>query len=166
MSKTLFKGTPCSTIGDLPEIGDKAVEFSLVGKGLGEVKLSEFLGKKVVLNIFPSVDTGTCAASVRYFNQEAAAFRNTVVICISKDLPFAQGRFCGAEGIENVIMASEYKGSSFASDYGVELEDSPLQGLFARAVIVLDEEGYVVYTELVPEITQEPDYNSAKNALV
>ena len=128
--------------------------------------LSGLKGKHVVLNIFPSIDTGVCAASVRRFNKEASALNNTTVLCISADLPFAAGRFCGAEGLENVITLSTFRDSSFADQYGVLMTDGPLRGLLARAVAVVNPEGKVVYTELVPEIAQEPDYNSAINSIV
>jgi len=165
MSQVTLKGSPVNTIGSLPEVGTKAPDFSLVGSNLGDVKNTDFTGKRLVLNIFPSLDTATCAASVRRFNVEAAKLTDTAVVCISKDLPFAHGRFCAAEGIENVVSASEFRGNAFAKAYGVMITDSPLQGLLARAVVVLDKDGTVLHTQLVPEITEEPDYQSALDAL-
>ena len=156
-----FKGNSVTTNGVLPEIGAKAPDFKAVGGDLSQVSLNDFKGKKLVLNIFPSLDTGVCATSVRRFNKEAAALQNTVVLAISKDLPFAQGRFCTAEGIENVKPVSLFRNNEFVDNYGLLMVDGPLAGLTARAVIVIDEEGTIVYCELVPEITQEPDYESA-----
>ncbi len=165
MSKVNLKGTPVNTIGELPAVGSKAPEFLLVGTNLGDVKSSDFAGKRVVLNIFPSLDTATCAASVRRFNVEAAKLDNAVVVCISKDLPFAHNRFCTAEGINNVVSASEFRGNAFGKSYGVMLTDGPLQGLLARAVVVLDKDGTVLHSQFAPEITQEPDYQSALDSL-
>jgi len=165
MALTNFKGNPVNTFGELPVVGSIAPEFSLVGKNLGDILLSDFKGKKVVLNIFPSLDTAVCAASVRRFNVEASKLQNTVVICISKDLPFAHNRFCTTEGLENVTPASEFRGNSFGKDYGVMMVDGVLKGLLARSVVLVDEEGKVIYTELVPEITQEPDYDAAIGVL-
>lgn len=161
-----FKGNPVNTFGELPMVGSKAPEFSLVGKTLGDIDLSAFTGKKVVLNIFPSLDTAVCAASVRRFNVEASKLPNTVVICISKDLPFAHNRFCTTEGLDNVITASEFRSNSFGKDYGVMMVDGVLKGLLARSVVVVDEEGKVIYKELVSEITQEPDYDAAIASIV
>ena len=158
MATVQFKGNDVQTNGQLPAVGSVAPDFVLVGSGLQDVKLSDYKGKKVVLNIFPSIDTGTCAASVRKFNQVAASKPNTVVICISKDLPFAQSRFCGAEGIENVITVSDFRAGSFDNDYGVLLTDGPLMGLLSRSVVVVDENGNVSYNELVSEIVNEPNY--------
>ncbi|MDO5665883.1 MAG: thiol peroxidase [Bacteroidia bacterium] len=166
MAKVTFKGNPVSTGGDLPGMGSKAPDFSLVKSDLSELKLSDLKGKNVVLNIFPSIDTGVCAASVRRFNKEAGSLNNTAVLCISADLPFAAGRFCGAEGLENVITLSTFRDNSFADNYGVLITDSPLKGLLARAIVVVNSEGKVVYNELVPEIAQEPDYESAINSIV
>lgn len=151
--------------GNLPTVGSVAPNFTLVKGDLSEVSLSDLKGKKVLLNIFPSVDTGVCAASVRKFNQEAASLENTVVLAISADLPFAGGRFCAAEGIENVATASVFRNPEFAQNYGVLLADGPLKGLLARAVVVIDQDGKVAYTELVPEITNEPNYEKALAAL-
>jgi thiol peroxidase len=161
MATVKFKGNDVQTNGQLPSIGSTAPDFTLVGSGLQEIKLSDYKGKKVVLNIFPSIDTGTCAASVRNFNKLVASKENTVVICISKDLPFAQNRFCGAEGIENVITASDFRTNNFDNDYGVLLIDGPLKGLLSRSVVVVDENGNVAYTELVSEIVNEPNYEIA-----
>lgn len=165
MAKTAFKGTPVSTTGDLPAVGSKAPDFRLVKGDLSEITLSSLKGKKVILNIFPSIDTGVCAASVRRFNQEAASHKDTVVLCISRDLPFAASRFCGAEGITNVITASEFRDQDFSKAYGVLITDSALIGLHARSVVVVDANGLVKYTEFVPEITQEPNYVAALAAL-
>lgn len=166
MANITFKGNPVTTVGELPVKGNTAPDFSLVDGKLNEVKLSDYRGKNVVLNIFPSLDTGTCAASVRRFNKEAAALNNTVVLGISADLPFAAGRFCSAEGIENVVTLSNFRDEAFGKDYGLLMTSGPLKGLLARAVVVVNPEGKVVYTELVPEIAHEPDYHSAINSIV
>lgn len=165
MATTAFQGTPVHTSGNLPSVGSAAPDFKLVKGDLSEVSLSSLRGKKVVLNIFPSVDTGVCAASVRRFNKEASSLPNTVVVCISRDLPFAAGRFCAAEGLNNVVTASEFRDQDFAKAYGVLLTDSVLAGLHARSVVVVDENGVVKHTELVAEITQEPNYEAALKAL-
>ncbi|HTY64941.1 MAG TPA: thiol peroxidase [Acidobacteriota bacterium] len=165
MAKITFKGNPINTAGSLPGVGTAAPNFSVIKTDLAPISLSELRGKKVVLNIFPSIDTPVCASSVRRFNAEASKFPDTVVLCISKDLPFAQKRFCAAEGLENVIPASEYRDSSFSGAYKVAIVDGPLQGLFSRAIVVVDEKGTVTYTEQVPEIAQEPDYEKALAAL-
>lgn len=159
MSTVTFKGNPVATNGSLPAVGTKAPDFKLVGAGLNEISLADFKGKKVLLNIFPSIDTGVCAASVRNFNKWAAAQENVVVVCVSKDLPFAASRFCGAEGIENVITASDFRYNNFATDYGVLMTDGPLAGLMARSVVAIDENGQVTYNQLVPEIVEEPVYD-------
>ena len=159
MATTNFKGNPVQTNGELPKVGEKAPDFTLVKGDLSEVTLADFAGKKLVLNIFPSIDTGVCAMSVRQFNKWVSEKENTVVLCVSKDLPFAASRFCGAEGLDKVITASDFRYNNFAIDYGVLQQDGPLKGLCARAVVALDETGTVVYTELVPEITHEPSYN-------
>jgi len=164
MANITFKGNPVTTIGQLPEVGSQAKDFLLVGGDLSEKTLNDFKGKKAVLNIFPSIDTGVCAASTRRFNQEASSLSDAVVLCISKDLPFALGRFCGAEGLNDVVVLSDFRGT-FGNDYGVTMVDSPLKGLLSRAVVVLDESGKVIYTEQVPEIGQEPDYEAALAAL-
>ena len=164
MAQVTFKGSPVQTVGTLPATGNDAPGFTLVKQDLSEVSLSDCAGKKLVLNIFPSIDTGVCAASVRVFNSQAAKLENTAVLCVSVDLPFAHARFCGDEGIENVETASAFR-SDFGAAYGVTLADGPLAGLLARAVVVIDEAGKVTYTELVPEIAQEPDYDAALAAL-
>jgi len=165
MSQVTLKGNPINTIGELPAVGTKAPDFSLVGSNLADVKNTDFAGKRIVLNIFPSLDTATCAASVRRFNVEAAKLQDAAVVCISKDLPFAHGRFCTTEGIANVVTASEFRNDSFGKDYGVKLTDGPLQGLMARAVVVLDKDGTVLHSQMVPEITEEPDYEAALGVL-
>jgi thiol peroxidase len=164
MATTAFSGTPAHTVGELPSVGSKAPHFTTVNTDLADVSDTDFAGKRIVLNIFPSVDTGVCAQSVREFNKLAAGLDNTVVVTVSEDLPFALGRFCGAEGIENVITTSAFR-SSFGDDYGVTLLDSPLAGALARSVVVIDADGTVSYTQLVPEITTEPDYDAAVAAL-
>lgn len=166
MAQVTLKGHPINTSGNLPSIGSQAPDFSLTKVDLSEIRLSELKGKKVILNIFPSVDTGTCAMSVRQFNEKAATLDNAVVVCISKDLPFAHVRFCGAEGIGNVVSTSSFRdGGAFANAYGVEIMEGPMKGLNARAVVVIDEEGKIIYTELVPEIVDEPDYDGALAAI-
>ena len=164
MADTAFSGTPAHTVGDLPAVGAAAPAFTTVNADLQDVSLSDFAGKRVILNIFPSVDTGVCANSEREFNKRATGLDNTVVVSVSKDLPFALGRFCAAEGIENVTATSSFR-SSFSEDYGVRLLDSPLAGVLARAAVVIDTDGTVLHTELVPEITTEPDYDAALAAL-
>jgi thiol peroxidase len=161
MTQVTFKGNPLRVSGSLPEAGSKAPDFVVVKTDLSSTSLSEYRGKRVILNIFPSLDTPVCAASVRRFNEEAAGLENTVVLCISRDLPFAQKRFCAAEGIENVLTVSEYRDSSFSDAYGVRILDGPLAGLFARAIVVVDKKGTVIYTELVSEVSREPDYEKA-----
>ena len=165
MADITLKGNPINTIGNLPKVGSKASEFSLKTVALATNSLSDFIGKNVILNIFPSVDTGTCATSVREFNKQAAELENTVVLCISKDLPFAQARFCGAEGIENVVMLSDFANGSFGKNYGLEITNGPLANLHSRAVIVIDASGTVVYTEQVSDIVDEPNYKAALNAI-
>lgn len=162
MATTAFQGSPVNTVGDLPAVGSTAPAFTLTGTDLSEVTRTE--GIRTVLNIFPSIDTGVCAASVRRFNELAAGLDNTTVVCAAADLPFAMARFCGAEGIENVTSGSSFR-SGFGQDYGVTMTDGPLAGLLARSVVVLDTDGTVLYTELVPEIAQEPDYDAAITAL-
>ncbi len=161
MAQVNFKGGVINTNGNLPQVGQKAPDFTLVTNGLARVSLANYSGKRVVLNIFPSIDTGVCATSVRTFNQKAAAAENTVVLCVSKDLPFAHGRFCGAEGIENVTTLSDFDGGSFGANYQVQLVDGPLKGLLARAIVVIDESGIVTHTELVDDIGHEPNYEKA-----
>ena len=160
MTTVTFSGNPVQLKGALPTVGAAAPAFTLTAADLADKTLADFAGKRKVLNIFPSIDTGVCQQSVRTFNQRAAALNNTVVLCVSADLPFAQARFCGAEGLDNVVTLSSFR-SSFAQDYGVALADSALRGLTARAVVVLDEHDKVLYVGLVPEITQEPDYDAA-----
>ena len=164
MSQVTLKGNPVEVGGSFLQAGQAAPEFRLVAGDLSEKSLTDFAGKRKVLNIFPSVDTGVCAASVRKFNEKAASLANTAVLCVSQDLPFAQSRFCGAEGIENVVMLSAFR-SPFAQDYGVTLVGGSLAGLTARAVVVLNENNQVVYSQLVPEITEEPDYEAVLAAL-
>ena len=164
MAQTSFGGNPVNTNGDLPAPGKSLPSFSLTGGNLQDFGNADVAGKRVIFNIFPSVDTPVCATSVRKFNELASSLDNTVVVCVSADLPFAQGRFCGAEGIENVLTGSGFR-SDFATAFGVEMTDGPLAGLMARAIVVLDENGQVLHTELVPEIAQEPDYDAALGAL-
>lgn len=166
MSNTVtLKGTALQVAGDLPRPGQQAKPFTLVGKDLADVTLKNFAGKRKILNIFPSIDTATCATSVRKFNQQANDKPNTVVLCISADLPFAQSRFCGAEGLNNVVTLSTMRGRGFLEDYGVALTSGPLSGVAARAVVVLDENDKVVHSELVDEIANEPNYAAALAAL-
>ncbi|MGE7955249.1 thiol peroxidase [Pseudomonas sp. NPDC089530] len=161
MAQVTLKGNPVQVNGQLPQAGAKAPAFSLVGAGLADITLSSFAGKRKVLNIFPSVDTPTCATSVRKFNAQASGLNNTVVLCISADLPFAQARFCGAEGLDNVQNLSTLRGREFIENYGVAIADGPLAGLTARAVVVLDENDTVLHSELVKEIAEEPNYDAA-----
>ncbi|MEM6159241.1 thiol peroxidase [Erwinia sp. P6884] len=166
MSQTVhFQGNPVAVAGELPQAGQQAKPFTLVAKDLSEVSLSNYAGKRKILNIFPSVDTGVCATSVRKFNQLAGDAENSVVLCISADLPFAQSRFCGSDGLSNVVTLSTLRGSDFKQDYGVAIAEGPLKGLAARAVVVLDEKDNVLYSQLVSEITTEPDYDAALAAL-
>ena len=164
MATINFKNSPISTVGELPAVGDKAPAFDVVGADLSSIDDASLRGKRVVLNIFPSVDTAVCAQSVRRFNEEASALPNTVVLCVSADLPFAAARFCAAEGLDNVLMGSTFR-SSFGKDYGLTMVDGPLAGLLARAIVVLDEAGTVTYTELVGEVTIEPNYAAATEAV-
>ena len=164
MASFTLKGSAQSTNAELPAVGSQAPAFNLVKTDLSELTSAELKGKRVILNIFPSLDTPTCAASVRRFNQEAGSLDNTQVVCISRDLPFAQALFCGAEGIENVVSASDFRGS-FAPDYGVEIQGGPLGNLTARAVVVLNESGEVTHSQLVAELTEEPDYDAVLGAL-
>lgn len=165
MAKITLGGNPISTIGDLPEVGEQAPGFTLVKDDLSRVSLQDFKGSKVVLNIFPSVDTGVCAQSVREFNERSAKMENTKVLCISRDLPFAQKRFCAAEGLENVFMLSDFEEGAFGKAYHLEIADGPFTSLHSRVVIVLDEEGKVAYKQQVGEIGEEPDYQAALAAL-
>jgi thioredoxin-dependent peroxiredoxin len=165
MAQVTLKGNPVHVDGQLPQAGQQAPAFTLVGNGLADVSLASLAGKRKVLNIFPSVDTPTCATSVRKFNDEASKLANTVVLCVSADLPFAQARFCGAEGLENVINLSTMRGAEFLKNYGVAIADGPLAGVAARAVVVLDENDKVLHSELVAEIAEEPDYEAAMAVL-
>ena len=166
MATVTLKGNELHTLGNLPGNGTQAPNFTLVKNDLSTVELSDYKGQKVVLNIFPSIDTGTCAQSVRQFNQEAAELSNTKVLCISKDLPFAQARFCGAEGIDKVETLSDFRDGHFGKSYQVEFTDGPLQGLLSRSVVVVNEAGEVVYTEQVAETVDEPNYKAALEALM
>lgn len=161
MAKITLQGNPVNTSGTLPSKGSTAPGFKLVKSDLSEMMLADVAGKKVILNIFPSLDTAVCAASVRKFNEKAAGMKNTIVLAISKDLPFAMGRFCSTEGIDNVVTLSAFRDKEFGSSYGVDIVDGPMKGLFARSVVVIDERGKVIYNELVSEIVDEPDYDSA-----
>lgn len=165
MAQITLKGNPINTVGELPQVGTQAKDFQLVKTDLSVSSLADYKGSRIVLNIFPSVDTSTCATSVRKFNEKASSLENTKVLCISRDLPFAQNRFCGAEGLENVVNLSDFKDNSFGNSYGLSIVDGPLAGLHSRAVIVLDENGVVKYTELVPEIVDEPNYEAALASL-
>lgn len=165
METVYFQSTPCHTYGLVPAAGSKAPEFELVSAELQPVTLEQFKSKRVILNVFPSLDTPVCAMSVRRFNKEAAALDDTVVLCVSMDLPFAAGRFCSAEGIKDVIPASAFRSPKFGQEYGLTLIDGPLKGLLARAVIIIDANGGIIYRELVSEITQEPDYDAALSVL-
>jgi thiol peroxidase len=165
MAQITFKGTPVTTQGDLPKVGSPAPDFTLTKTDLSDVTLSDFKGKRVVLNIFPSVDTPVCATSVRRFNQEASKLKNCVVLCVSRDLPFAHARFCGAEGLNEVVSVSDFRTGSFGERYGVTIAEGPLKGLLSRAVVIVDEKGTVAYTQQVPEIAEEPDYTAALAAL-
>ncbi|HQZ33224.1 MAG TPA: thiol peroxidase [Ilumatobacteraceae bacterium] len=164
MAETALGGNPVHTVGDLPAVGSPSPSFAITKGDLSEVTADDYAGQRVILNIFPSIDTATCATSVRTFNERASALDNTVVLCVSADLPFAQGRFCGAEGLTNVVSASTFR-SDFGTAYGVTLADGKLAGLLARAVVVLDEHGTVIHSQLVPEIAQEPNYDAAIESL-
>ena len=166
MATVTLKGNTIHTLGTLPANGSKAPEFTLTKNDLSTVKLSDYEGSRLVLNIFPSVDTGTCAQSVRQFNEEATELDNTIVLCISKDLPFAQARFCGAEGLDNVELLSDFRDGNFGKSYNLEFTDGPLATLHSRAVVVLNEKGEVLYSEQVPEIVDEPNYKAALEALM
>lgn len=164
MTSITLRGNAIDTHSSLPEVGSTAPDFELVGTDLAPVRKSDFAGRKIVLNIFPSLDTGICATSVRTFNERAAGLEDTTVVCVSRDLPFAQKRFCGAEGIDDVVVASDFR-TTLGEDYGVTMVTGPMEGLLSRAVVVLDADGRVLYTEQVPEIGQEPDYEAAIAAL-
>ena len=165
MAEITLKGNPIHTCGTLPAVGSQAADFVLTKTDFADVSLQNFAGKKIVLNIFPSIDTPVCATSVRRFNAEAVKMKNMVVLCVSVDLPFAHSRFCAAEGLQNVIPVSELRKRKFGEDYGVRIIDGPLAGLFSRAVVVIDEKGKLIYTEQVPEIAQEPNYEAALKVL-
>jgi len=165
MAAITFKGETIHTVGTLPAVGSRAPAFTLTDRDLADRSLAEYQGRKIVMNIFPSIDTSVCAMSVRRFNAEAAARPGTVILCISADLPFAASRFCGAEGLDKVVTLSDFRHKEFGADFGVRITDSPLAGLLSRAVLVIDEQGEVVYTEQVPEIGQEPNYDAALGAL-
>lgn len=165
MAHIILSGKTINTIADLPKIGSNAPDFRLTKTDFTDISIKEYSGKKIVLNIFPSIQTGVCSASVRRFNKEAVNLKNTEVLCVSVDLPFAHKSFCAAEGIENVTSVSALRTRSFGKDYGVLITDGPWEGLFSRAVVVVDEEGKVLYTEHVPQIGQEPDYEKALQAL-
>jgi thiol peroxidase len=165
MTKIALKGTQIKTEGKLPKVGKKAPKFKLVKTDLSKTRLKDFKGKKVLINIFPSIDTGICAASLRKFNETVVNNDNTVVLNVSKDLPFAHSRFCAAEGIENAITLSDFVNGKFGRRYGVTIKTGPMKGLLSRAVVIVDENGIVTYTEQVPEIVQEPNYDAALAAL-
>jgi thioredoxin-dependent peroxiredoxin len=165
MAQTKLGENVTNTIGNLPPVGSEAIEFVLTGSDMKDISSKQFEGKNVVLNIFPSIDTGVCATSVRTFNKKVAGLADTVVVCVSKDLPFAMKRFCGAEGIQNVMLTSDFRNRGFSKNYGVELVDGGFAGLTARAIVVIDKDGKVKHTQLVEAIGQEPDYDSALNAL-
>ena len=161
MATITFQGNPVETIGSLPPVGRKAPAFTLTRTDLSDVTLSDYAGKRIVMNIFPSIDTPVCAITVHHFNDEAAKLDNVVILCISADLPFAQQRYCAAEGLENVIPLSLFRWPAFGKDYGVTISGGPLAGLMSRAVVIIDESGTVIYTQQVPEIADEPDYDAA-----
>src|SRR5688572_15085127 len=165
MAQTRLGENAVNTNGELPPVGSTAAEFVLTGSDMKDISSNQFAGKNLVLNIFPSVDTSTCATSVREFNKRAASTTDTMVLCISKDLPFALRRFCGAEGIDRVMLASDFRDRGFSKNYGVELVDGNFSGLFARAIVVIDKQGKIKHTELVPQIGQEPNYDAALAAL-
>ncbi|GAB4339972.1 MAG: thiol peroxidase [Desulfobulbaceae bacterium] len=165
MARITLQGNPIETSGDLPALNSKAPDFTLTKTDLSESSLSDYAGRAVVLNIFPSIDTPVCAASVRRFNAEASGIGDTVVLCISADLPFAHQRFCEGEGLDRVIPLSVFRSPAFGRDYGVTITSGPIAGLLARAIVIIDSQGKVIYTELVPEIAQEPDYEAALAAL-
>ncbi|MGS2726508.1 thiol peroxidase [Psychroserpens sp. BH13MA-6] len=165
MAKITLGGNPCHTSGSLPEVGSKAPEFNLTSTEFKTVSLQDFKGQNVILNIFPSIDTGVCAQSVRTFNKEAADLDNTKVLCISRDLPFAMARFCGAEGLDNVISLSDFKDGHFGKNYGVDIVDGGFEALLSRCVVVVDKDGKIIHTEQVSEIGDAPNYDAALEAL-
>lgn len=166
MANVTLNGNPINTISTLPAVGSKAPNFKLAKTDLSDATLDDYVGSKLILNIFHSIDTGVCAQSVRQFNIKASELENTKVLCISKDLPFAQNRFCGAEGIDNVEMLSDFRDGQFGKDYGVEFVDGPVKGLLARSIVVLDENGIVLHTEQVQEVVDEPNYKASLYALL
>lgn len=161
MATVTLKGAPFNTNGELPKVGEMAPDFNLKKVDLSSTHLSDYKGTNLILNIFPSIDTATCATSVRTFNKRASELENTTIVCVSRDLPFAQKRFCGAEGIDNVFTASDFATGDFGKNYGLELENGPLEALHARAIVVIDPTGVVKYTELVADIASEPNYDAA-----
>ncbi|MEH6659696.1 thiol peroxidase [Leeuwenhoekiella marinoflava] len=165
MATITLGGNPTETNGELPKVGTTAPDFKLAATDLTQISLEDYKGKRIVMNIFPSVDTGVCAASVRQFNKEASTLEDIAVLCISRDLPFAQARFCGAEGLDNVTTLSDFKDGSFGKEYGLEIADGAFAGLHSRVVIVLDADHKIIYSEQVPEIGQEPDYEAALSSL-
>lgn len=165
MATITLGGNPTHTNGELPKVGTPAPDFKLAATDLTQISLEDYKGKRIVMNIFPSVDTGVCAASVRHFNKDASTLEDTAVLCISRDLPFAQARFCGAEGLENVATLSDFKDGSFGKEYGLEIADGAFAGLHSRVVIVLDADHNIIYSEQVSEIGQEPDYEAALSSL-
>ncbi|MCI5145094.1 MAG: thiol peroxidase [Candidatus Electrothrix sp. AR3] len=165
MAEITLKGKIIHTVGDLPSVGEDAPNFNLTQTNMNDISLNQYRGQKVVLNIFPSIDTPVCATSVRRFNLEVSTLNNTAMLCVSRDLPFAHARFCGAEDLKNVTSVSELRSGEFGDSYGIRIIDGPLAGLFARAVVVLDEAGKVLYTQLVPEIAEEPDYQGVLSVL-
>lgn len=166
MAKITFKGNPVNTVGELPQVGSKAPDFKLTKTDLSTVTLDDYKGKNLILNIYPSVDTGVCATSTKKFNENASQLEDTAIVCVSNDLPFAFSRFCGAEGIDNVEGLSAFKkDQEFENSYGVLMQDGPLAGLTARAIVVVDKEGTVAHTELVPDIVEEPNYEAALKAV-
>jgi thiol peroxidase len=165
MAKVTLGGTPVETVGNLPKVGIQAPKFKLTGTDLEDKTIEDFKGHRLVLNIFPSVDTGTCAQSIRTFNKKASELNNTKVLCISKDLPFAMARFCGAEGIENVVSLSDYKTGNFGKDYGLTFKSGAFETLLSRCIVVIDTDGKILHTEQVSEIADEPNYENALNSL-
>lgn len=165
METLYFNGTPCHTYGQIPVAGEKAPDFKLTDKNLNEISLADYKGKRIVLNVFPSLDTAVCAMSVRKFNKMSSELENTVVLCVSMDLPFAMSRFCSVEGLDGVIAASAFRSPDFVKNYGLEIVDGPLKGLLARAVLIIGTEGDIIYSDVVSEITNEPDYKGAKFVL-
>lgn len=166
MAQITLKGNPVNTVGELPAVGSTVPDFKLTRTDLADISLKEFAGKNIILNIFPSIDTPTCAASVRKFNEQANKLNNTVVLCVSADLPFALNRFCGAEGLQNIIPVSEFRHKEFGDTFGIRIVDGPIAGLLSRSIVVIDSSGKIVYTEQVSEIANEPDYEAAVKTLI